>query len=170
MNRNMNPTPQLPIVRLLQGLPQAVAVMNGSNAYPNIYGLVRFYQTKNGTLVFAEITGLPKAEKDCGQRIFGFHIHSGTSCTGNANDPFADAMAHYSPNNCEHPHHAGDLPSLFGYNGKALSIFLTSSFNINEVIGRAVIIHDSPDDFTTQPSGNAGNKIACGIIRPVMRR
>lgn len=167
MNRNMN---TLPIVRLLQSQPQAAAVMNGSNAYTDIQGLVRFYQTKNGTLVFAEITGLPRAENGCGQRIFGFHIHSGASCTGNTNDPFADAMAHYSPNNCEHPHHAGDLPPLFGYNGKALSIFLTSSFGINEVIGRAVIIHDSPDDFTTQPSGNAGNKIACGIIRPVMRR
>lgn len=169
MNRNIDQGSQLPIVRLLQGLPQAVAVMNGSDAYPDIYGLVRFYQTNNGTLVFAEIAGLPKADLPCGQRIFGFHVHSGTSCTGNASDPFADVMTHYSPNNCGHPDHAGDMPPLFGYNGKALLIFLTSSFTINEVMGRAVIIHDSPDDFKTQPSGNAGSKIACGMIRPVRR-
>lgn len=169
MNRNMNPNSQLSILRLLQCPPKAVAVMNGSDAYPNIYGLVRFYQSKDGTLVFAEITGLPKADLPCNQRIFGFHIHSGASCTGNSDDPFADAMTHYSPNNCEHPDHAGDLPPLFGYNGKALSIFLTSRFTINEIIGKTIIIHDSPDDFTTQPSGNAGNKIACGIIRHVRR-
>jgi len=61
------------------------------------------------------------------------------------------------------------MPPLFGNNGRAVSIFLTNRFSIEEVIGKAVIIHGSPDDFTTQPSGNAGEKIACGIIRPVMR-
>ena len=49
----------------------------------------------------------------------------------------------------------------------AFLAFITDRFTANEVIGKTVIIHDSPDDFTTQPSGNAGNKIACGIISKI---
>lgn len=79
-------------------------------------------------------------------------------------DPFADAMSHYDPRGCAHPYHAGDLPPLFGNNSFALSVFLTDRFSVHEVIGRTVIIHDHPDDFTTQPSGNSGTKIACGVI------
>ena len=45
------------------------------------------------------------------------------------------------------------------------SAFLSGRFTIDEIIGKAVIVHSSPDDFTTQPSGNAGEKIACGIIK-----
>ncbi len=72
---------------------------------------------------------------------------------------------HYNPGGCEHPRHAGDLPPLFGNDGAAVSLFLTSRFSVEDVIGKTVIIHDSPDDFTTGPSGNAGEKIACGVIR-----
>ena len=82
-------------------------------------------------------------------------------------EPFADAMSHYDSDDCGHPYHAGDLPPLFGNGETALSVFLTNRFSVDEVIGRAVIIHDRPDDFTTQPSGNSGTKIACGVIRRV---
>jgi len=77
-------------------------------------------------------------------------------------DPFSDVMSHYNPNGCEHPYNDGDLPPLFGNGGYALCAFLTDRFSVNDVIGRTVIIHDQPDDFTTQPSGNSGTKIACG--------
>jgi len=63
-----------------------------------------------------------------------------------------------------HPHHAGDLPPLFGNNGYALSMFLTTRFSVSEIIGRTVILHSAPDDFTSQPAGNSGVKIACGVI------
>ena len=154
---------------ILRGRPQAVASITGSENYPSISGIVHFYQTKDGVVILAEISELPKSENPCQSRIFGFHIHKGTDCDGNMDDPFADAMSHYNPNNCEHPHHAGDLPPLFGNNGLALCAFLTDRFSINEVIGRTVIIHDHPDDFTTQPSGNSGTKIACGVIRRTTR-
>jgi copper/zinc superoxide dismutase (SODC) len=109
--------------------------------------------------------GLPLAGGPCGGRIFGFHIHEGGACSGNSNDWFADTLAHYNPGKCEHPYHAGDLPPLFGNNGFALALFLTNRFRVEEIIGRTVIIHDRPDDFTTQPSGNSGVKIACGEIK-----
>ena len=77
------------------------------------------------------------------------------------------AGKHFDKDNCPHPFHSGDLPPLFGNNGKAVSIFLTNRFSVDEIIGRIMIIHGSPDDFTTQPSGNSGMKIACGVIRAV---
>lgn len=153
---------------ILRGRPQAAASIEGSKDYPGISGTVRLYQANEGVIVFAQVSGLPQSDTSCQERVFGFHIHEGTDCSGNMDDPFADAMSHYNPNGCGHPHHAGDLPPLFGNNGLALSLFLTNRFSIDEVIGRTVIIHDRPDDFTSQPSGNSGTKIACGVLQRIM--
>ena len=155
---------------LIQRQPQARAVISGSDEYPDIHGVVRFYAMNNGTLVYADINGLPHTANRCSQEVFGFHIHSGNSCSGNSDDPFADAKTHYDKRGCGHPSHSGDLPPLFGNSGKAVSVFLTNRFSINEILGKAIIIHAQPDDFTTQPSGNSGRKIACGIIMPSGRR
>lgn len=143
---------------------RAMAVINGSAEFPDINGTVTFVQKKNGVLVTASINGLPQGDNECSDKIFGFHIHEGKSCTGNEQDPFADAKAHYNPNGCLHPFHAGDLPPLFENDGYAYLSVLTNRFSLPEIIGRAVIIHDMPDNFTTQPSGDSGMKIACGII------
>lgn len=144
--------------------PRAIAILKGSNAYPGVRGEVRFAQSAYGTLVTAEFFGLPTGTSHCDSPIFGFHIHSGARCAGNATDPFADALAHYNPYNCNHPYHAGDMPPIFSNNGYAFSMFLTNRFSAGEVIGRTVILHAMPDDFTTQPSGDSGAKMACGII------
>ncbi|NCC87734.1 MAG: superoxide dismutase family protein [Clostridia bacterium] len=145
--------------------PDAISIIKGSKAYSNINGKVMFYQTNQGVLVVADILGLPSPIEKCANPVFAFHIHEGESCTGDMLDDFANAMKHYNPNNCPHPYHAGDLPPLFGNDGTAFSAFLTNRFTVKEVVGRTIIIHDKPDDFTTQPSGNSGNKIACGKIR-----
>ena len=145
--------------------PKARAIVKGSEKYSKINGTVDFYTTKKGTIVKAKINGLPDNREKCKSPIFAFHIHSGGKCTGNDKDPFADAGTHYNPNDCNHPYHAGDLPPLFGNNGYAYTVFLTNRFDVNEIIGKTVIIHSNPDDFTTQPSGNAGSKIACGVIK-----
>lgn len=147
----------------------AVAFVNGSEKYPDIHGRVLFYQLRRGVIVRAEIIGLPKGSGACNSPIFAFHIHSGGSCTGNADDAFADTGMHYNPDDCMHPYHAGDLPPLFGADGRALSVCLIDRFTVPAIIGRTVIIHLHPDDFTTQPSGNAGSKIACGVITPTAR-
>lgn len=161
--------PQNNILMLLGSLPDATAVIEGSENYPNINGTVRFYQTANGVLVWAEVFDLPYSTMPCKTDIFAFHLHSGESCTGNANDPFADALTHYDPDSCPHPAHAGDMPPLFGNMGFAFSAFLTDRFTVDEIIGKTVIIHSGPDDFYTQPSGNSGKKVACGVISPVAR-
>lgn len=164
MNRRSCGNTRMDLPAILRGQPQAIARISGGEERPELSGMVRFYQTGRGVLVWAQISGLPKEEGACGERIFGFHIHGGTDCRGDRGDPFAGAMTHYNPKGCEHPYHAGDLSPLFGNDGFALSLFLTNRFSANEVLGKVVVIHDKPDDFTTQPSGNSGRKIACGVI------
>lgn len=142
----------------------AIAEIKGSNKYPDIKGSIIFKKKNEGVIVTAEIWGLPTTNDKCNDNIFAFHIHNGTSCTGNMMDCFSNAGTHFNPNNCKHPAHAGDLPPLFGNNGYAYLSTYTNRFTINDIIGKVIIIHDKPDDFKTQPSGNSGNKIACGKI------
>ena len=151
---------------MLQRLPHAWAKIRGSAAYPGIRGKVDFYQTDQGVVVLAELAGLPGAESGCGNRVFAFHIHEGSKCEGNAEDPFAEVGKHYNPRDCPHPEHAGDLPPIFSNNGYAIQMFLTDRFNVEDIIGKTIIVHSGPDDFTSQPAGNAGKKIACGEIIP----
>lgn len=150
---------------LLNGCPDASAQLCGSEKYNDISGTVNFYQTGCGCFIVSEVLGLPKCENRCCPHIFGFHIHEGKSCTGNASDPFADTLAHFDKCGCTHPHHSGDMPPLFGNNGYAFSAFFTNRFTAKQIIGKAVVIHLMPDDFITQPLGGAGEKIACGIIK-----
>ena len=152
------------ICELLSLRPHAAAKIAGSGEYPNIRGSVRFYQTAFGVIVAAEIAGLPTADTKCDNKFFGLHIHSGESCSGNSEDPFADALTHYDTADCPHPHHAGDLPPLLGAGEYAFSVILTDRFQVKDIIGKTVIIHSNPDDFTSQPAGNSGKKIACGQI------
>lgn len=165
MNQNLS---SFLTYQLMSRRPQATARVRGSAAYPNIQGNVSFIQTPIGVLVTAQIYGLPKGTGQCGEPIYAMHIHAGTSCTGTKEMPFKDAKGHLlCPRNCPHPYHAGDLPPLFSNDGYAWYSFLSGRFTLNSVIGRSVIIHSRPDDFTTQPSGNAGDMIACGIIEYV---
>lgn len=149
---------------LFRRRPDAVAVVCGGKKYPDIHGRVMFYQMCGGVVVRAEIAGLPKGSGTCCGKIFAFHIHSGNNCRSDGAEPFMNTGGHYNPKNCQHPYHAGDLLPLMEANGRAFSAFLTDRFTVREILGRTVIIHSSPDDFTTQPSGNAGEKIACGVI------
>lgn len=150
---------------LLGKRPHATAAISGDAGHPALKGTVRFFQTDAGVIVATDVAGLPVPAGKCQNPVFAFHIHGGNSCTGNATDPFADALTHYNPQNCAHPYHAGDLPPLFGNNGFAFSVVLTNRFTVEEIIDKTIIIHSMPDDFTTQPAGNSGAKIACGVIK-----
>lgn len=146
--------------------PNAVAVIEGGMDFPDIKGTMRLYQDNMGVFVAVSVVGLPSTKNICmPPQIFAIHIHDGVSCENTGNEPFSFSGMHFNPNNCPHPYHAGDLPQLFSANGRGFFIFLTNRFTVDEVIGKTVIIHQNTDDFNTQPSGNAGTKIACGVIK-----
>ncbi len=166
MRSNSNNRWQINPAMIMRRRPAAFAAVKGSESYPQIDGIVRFYKVQDGTVVCAEISGLPTSDELCGEPVLGFHIHEGDMCEGNETDPFADAMTHFNPDGCSHPHHAGDLPPLFvSMRGFAFTAFFTDRFTVDQIIGKTVIIHSNRDDFTTQPSGDSGEKIACGEIK-----
>ncbi len=140
--------------------PNARAEIRGGEKHPSLNGEVLFYQLENGVLIVASVDNLPETQSG----FFSFHLHEGVSCSGNETDEFADAGAHFNPEKTPHPEHAGDFPPILSSGGSAYLAFVTDRFKIRDIIGRTIIIHMNPDDFTTQPSGNAGEKIACGTI------
>ena len=148
----------------------ACAEMCGSELAPNLTGRVCFFDVQGGTWVEAEICGLPAyraAGKD-GQPIgpHGFHIHEGASCEpAHSADPFTSAGSHWNPTNQPHGNHAGDFPVLFSNHGVAIMHFFTDRFSVEDVIDKTVIIHQNPDDYRSQPAGNSGKRLACGVIR-----
>ena len=137
---------------------QAVAHIMGGPEATDLSGTVRFSDTRDGVLVTAHINGLPHPG------FFAFHIHEGGNCGG---EGFSHTGGHFNPCGTPHPMHAGDLPPLLSRNGKAFLAVLTDRFHVCDIIGRTIVIHSGPDDFHTQPSGNPGMKLACGLIHRV---
>lgn len=119
-----------------------------------IRGTVKFYPQFPGVMVTAEIFGLTDG-------FHGFHIHEGVDCGG---EDFSNTKGHYNPDQTNHPDHVGDLPPLLSCNGKAYLAVRTDRFRICDIVGRTVVIHSQRDDFSTQPAGDSGEKIACGRI------
>lgn len=139
-------------------MDQAMARIRGGMEAPGLEGWVRLRQQRDGVWISVEVRGLP----DNGSGFHGFHIHEGTGC---GVEGFAATGAHYDPAGRTHPRHAGDLPPLLSCGGVARMQILTDRFRLRDVIGRTVVIHGSADDFHSQPAGNAGKKIGCGVIR-----
>lgn len=121
--------------------------------------MVWFSDTNEGVRVDAQILGLPP--NDTG--FYGFHVHETGSCS---QPDFSDAGGHYNPGNTAHPLHAGDVPPLLATrSGSAWLSFITTRFTVRDIIGRSVVIHENRDDYTSQPAGDSGKRIGCGIIR-----
>lgn len=149
---------------LARKAPAAIAQMRGNSEYPDLRGVVEFYQSSpRGVLVSAEVTGLPVNTPEEQRGFFAMHIHEVGDCTL----PFNKVGTHYNPTDQPHPYHSGDLPPLLNNSGYAWSSFYDERFTVEEIIGRAVIIHLNRDDFTSQPSGDAGEMIACGEIKRI---
>lgn len=149
---------------------RAVAQVMGGPLAPSIRGSVIFTEAPGGTIVSAEFFGLPayKPASNGNAPIgpLGFHLHENGTCNiDNEKEPFVAAGGHWNPTNQPHGNHAGDFPVLFSNDGYARMAFFTNKFNVNEVIGKAVIIHENPDDYRTQPAGAAGRRLACGLVR-----
>ncbi len=130
-------------------------------------GTVDFVQSGGTVRVTANITGLrPNGE-------FGFHIHEAGDCSSGDG---MSAKGHFNPNNKPHGHHstperhAGDMPSLRSdANGNANATFdvdvITVAPGPASIVGRGLIVHMQPDDYKTQPTGNAGARSACAVIQ-----
>ncbi|MBI6871979.1 superoxide dismutase family protein [Clostridium aciditolerans] len=148
----------------------AVAQIRGGNLAPSLNGVVYFRDVPGGVEVQVEVKGLPKYRPGTARTPqvgpHGFHIHEGGSCNiGDPKNPFASAGEHWNPTKQPHGNHAGDFPVLFSNNGYARMTFFTDKFRVRDIIGKTVIIHESPDDYRTQPAGASGKRIACGVIR-----
>lgn len=118
-----------------------------------------------------EVWGLPSYKPAHGDNDpigpLGFHIHQYGICeVNNVNEPFQSAGGHYNPDNQPHGNHAGDFPVLFSNNGYARMSFFTDKFKPEDIIGKSVIIHENPDDYRSQPAGDAGKRLACGVVKP----
>lgn len=144
--------------------PTATATLmptSGSTAQ----GTVRFVQLADGAVeVSVDLTGVPPG-------THGFHVHDKGDCGDNGNA----AGGHFNPTGTPHgapqadPHHAGDFGNVIAdASGVVRTTFTTRSVTVepgaNSAVGHAVILHANADDLTTQPTGNAGGRIACGVV------
>lgn len=146
------------------GKPKAVAWINGNANNPQLSGVVKFYNTPyEGILVEAEVFGLPNIQQIGSSDFYAMHIHAEGDCTV----PFQRTGEHYSQYQMPHPKHSGDMVPLMGNQGYAWLAFYDKRIKLDQIEGRSIIIHSGPDDFTTQPSGNSGEKIGCGVINRV---
>jgi Cu-Zn family superoxide dismutase len=133
----------------------------------NVTGIVTLTETTEGLLIEANVQGLSPNSSH------GFHIHDGFDCdTPDA----SSAGPHFNPTDMPHgaansPHsHAGDLPNLqTTSDGTAVLSTLSQEVSLqanakNNVLGRTLVVHAGPDDHTSQPAGNSGDRIACAVI------
>ena len=127
-------------------------------------GIVKFTQTSEGIKIVADVNGLTPGKH-------GFHIHEFGDCSGLDGK---SAGGHFNPDNKKHgapadvERHVGDLGNLVaGDDGKSHYEWIDNRISFtgsNSIIGRAIIVHAGEDDLTSQPTGNAGARLACGVI------
>ncbi|MEJ2166570.1 MAG: superoxide dismutase family protein [Desulfobacterales bacterium] len=142
---------------------KAVAVLHPTRG-SNVTGTVYFSRTPNGVQVTADVMGL-------GPGKHGFHIHEFGDCTA---PDGTSAGGHFNPENRPHAgpeqanRHVGDLGNIEAdAGGNAHYVRTDSQLKFDgpdSIIGRGVIVHAGADDLVSQPSGNAGPRIACGVI------
>lgn len=143
--------------------PALLGTIRGGLGHEGINGTAAVFWLPEAIYFELQIYGLPKSE------VFGLHIHDGTAC-GAADSGFIEAGRHLSlcPEDtwCDrHPYHAGDLPPLFSdENGTAIFGVYLDKAVISEISGRTLVVHSRRDDFTTQPAGDSGIRIACGVL------
>ena len=146
--------------------PRATAALNplGTN---KTFGEATFDQVGNKVRLVAYVQGLAP------DREHGFHIHE----VGDCNSPDGmSAKGHFNPFGKPHGHpggperHAGDLPALkAGKDGRAKVDVELDTITVTpgpaSIVGRGLIVHADPDDYKTQPTGNAGARLACAVIQ-----
>lgn len=130
-----------------------------------VQGTVVLAQTGDRVRVSAEVSGLTPGNH-------GFHIHEKGDCSA---PDATSAGGHFNPSGKMHgspdhaDHHAGDMPQLVAdsHGDARLTAYLSTVFlgeGADSLKGRSVVVHAGPDDFKSQPAGNSGPRVACGVI------
>ena len=139
---------------------KAIAVLSSASG-SQVSGTVTFTKSGNAVQVVAEVSGLTPGKH-------GFHVHEFGDCSA------ADASSaggHFNPTKDPHAghdadqRHMGDLGNIEAdASGKGRLEFADKKIKIEQIIGKAVIVHEKADDLKTQPTGDAGGRVACGVI------
>ena len=145
------------------GVDHAVAVLQSA---PNgkVSGTIHFRRRAGGVHVQGTLQGLP-------QGTHGFHVHEFGDCSA---PDFTSAGSHFNPTGDPHgartdaKRHVGDMGNLdAGASGTVMLDYTDTHLRFEgdrSILGRGVIVHEKADDFKTQPTGNAGGRLACGVI------
>ena len=146
---------------------QAVAVLASASG-SRVSGKLTLAPMGDGVHISGEVGGLPANAQS------GFHVHEKGDCS--AVDA-TSAGAHFNPAASQHgragtaTHHAGDMDNLVSDASGVAKVNMhlrgvtLGGGAANDIAGRAVIVHAAPDDYRTQPTGNAGARVACGVIK-----
>jgi Cu-Zn family superoxide dismutase len=140
-----------------------------SKSGSTVAGTVDFTERGDKVIVTTRVSGLQP------NTVHGFHVHEKGDCSA------PDAMSaggHFNPDSKPHAgpmdsmHHAGDMGNLTSDgNGEANVSIEMDTIRVDDsqhgILNRAVVIHANPDDFKTQPTGNSGGRVACGVIKKV---
>jgi Cu-Zn family superoxide dismutase len=145
----------------------AAAVQIAPTQGNTVTGSLALAPAAGGVHITGSIQGLkPDAE-------FGFHVHEKGDCTA---PDASSAGGHFNPTQAQHgnptgpTHHAGDMLNIKSdAKGVAQVDATAAGTSLNgdpgtDIMGKAIVVHEGPDDYTTQPSGNSGKRVACGVI------
>ena len=143
----------------------AIATLKGGPGNPKLSGTITFTPEGDRIHIVADLKGVDKAG------MHGFHVHEKGVCDGD----FASAGGHFNPSGAQHACmptdtlHAGDFGNIeVAADGTAHLDTYTNHLSLSgatSVIGKAVVLHAGQDDCKTQPSGNSGPRVACGVVR-----
>ena len=159
------PPPEPPAPPPAPPKKHATATMAGTAKFKAVKGTVEFKETDDGIEVTANLEGLKKG-------VHGFHIHEKGDCSA----PDAkSAGGHFNPGNHKHgapdaaEHHEGDLGNITAdKDGKGTATLTIKGVTLGDgdtsIVGKGFIIHAKADDLKSQPVGNAGDRVACGVI------
>jgi len=144
--------------------PGAVATLQARSG-SSVSGTVKFVQQGNQVMTTVNVAGLKPGQEH------GFHIHDKGDCSS---PDGMSAGGHFNPTAKPHgpqasEHHGGDMPALKAdASGNATATFYLTGITVTDgptsIVGHALIVHNDPDDYTTQPTGNSGARVACGVI------